>query len=469
MGSFNRFRSAHQADIKGKGILYEDDDEPIKLVDRDESFVIKEFGLSLIGKVLNPKKQNVEKLLQTMHSQWGLSERITANDLGNGKFLLNFMSEEDLKSVLRRGPFHYNFCMFVLVRWEPIVHDDYPWIIPFWIQLIGFPLHLWTDTNLRNIGGRLGHVDTLELTEGRMLIEVDSRRPLKFSRKVEYEGDEGYYPTMDVRSRLQHVERPDVFSRVQRAQDMPRQNWSVMLWYDDKSTRGQGPRYWDNDSSRGRHSDRIIRSREDHLRRNRYGRARDNAGPYARPNEKAWQVKPKTHEVGRGQSAVDEDAMIRGATSGEIVPYEQSPEHKSRSMVELAEMRSGEQTSNRKLASTIVTPVRADHPMEENVTVRDRGEARALAFSPNGEPSHADDLIIGALSDMEIMEQSDGALMADGDDGEDLLGLDLMELEDRQPQLRSRQDLGRRSSSRSSRTKKLGDLQADVQRPQFHM
>ncbi|KAF3486966.1 hypothetical protein F2Q69_00056191 [Brassica cretica] len=46
--------------------------------------------------------------------------------------------------------------------------------------------------------------------------------------------------------------------------------------------------------------------------------------------------------------------------------------------------------------------------------------------------------------------------MADGDDGEDLLGLDLMELEDRQPQLRSLQVLGRRSSSRSSRTKKLG-------------
>jgi len=508
MGSFNRFRSAHQADIKGKGILYEDDDEPIKLVDRDDSFVIKEFGLSLIGKVLNPKKQNVEKLLQTMPSQWGLSERITANDLGNGKFLLNFMSEEDLNSVLRRGPFHYNFCMFVLVRWEPIVHDDYPWIIPFWVQLIGFPLHLWTDMNLRNIGGRLGHVDTLELTEGRMLIEVDSRRPLKFSRKVEYEGDEvtieikydklfkhcticgllshekGYCPSMDVRSRLQHVDRPDFFSRVQRAQDMPRQNWSrdalvnarpsqqsslqtrelqssryytsKPVRYDDKSTRGQGPRYWENDSSRGRHSDRIIRSRDDHLRRNRYGSARDNPGPYARPNEKAWKVKPKTHEVGRGQSAVDEDAMIRGATSGEIVPYEQSPEHKSRSIVDLAEMRSGEKTSNRKLASTIVTPVRADHPMEENVTLRDRGEARALAFSPNGEPSHADDLIIGALSDMEIMEQSDGALMADGDDGEDLLGLDLMELEDRQPQLRSLQVLGRRSSSRSSRTKKLG-------------
>ncbi|XP_018458840.1 uncharacterized protein LOC108829741 [Raphanus sativus] len=160
--------------MKGKGIIY-DDDVPIKLVDCEDSFVIKEFGLTLIGKILNPKKQNVEKLLQTMPSQWGLSDRITANDIGNGKFLFNFKTEDDLNSVLRQSSFHYNFCMFVLVRWEPIVHDDYPWIIPFWVQLVGFPLHLWTDGNLRNIGRRLGHVDTLKLTKGRMLIDILSQ------------------------------------------------------------------------------------------------------------------------------------------------------------------------------------------------------------------------------------------------------------------------------------------------------
>lgn len=37
----------------------------------------------------------------------------------------------------------------------------------------------------------LGHVDTIDLYEGRMLIDIDSRRPLKFSRKVEsHEGEE---------------------------------------------------------------------------------------------------------------------------------------------------------------------------------------------------------------------------------------------------------------------------------------
>ncbi|KAF3558663.1 hypothetical protein F2Q69_00012683 [Brassica cretica] len=37
MGSSYRSNSAHMADIKGKGILYEDDDEPIKLTDHDVS------------------------------------------------------------------------------------------------------------------------------------------------------------------------------------------------------------------------------------------------------------------------------------------------------------------------------------------------------------------------------------------------------------------------------------------------
>ena len=66
MGSMFRDKSAHVANLKGKGIIYEDDDEPIRLTDQDGSQVIKEFRMSLIGKVLNAKKQNVEKLLQTM-------------------------------------------------------------------------------------------------------------------------------------------------------------------------------------------------------------------------------------------------------------------------------------------------------------------------------------------------------------------------------------------------------------------
>lgn len=66
MGSSNHFRSAHMADIKGKRILYEDEDAPIQLVDEDDVRTIPEFRMSLIGKILNPEKQNVVKLIKSM-------------------------------------------------------------------------------------------------------------------------------------------------------------------------------------------------------------------------------------------------------------------------------------------------------------------------------------------------------------------------------------------------------------------
>lgn len=181
--SSHRLGSAHMADLKGKWIWYDNDDEPIQLTDQDDPHSVRDNQSSLIGKVRNPKKQNVVKLIQHMQTEWKLQDRITANDLGNGKFLFNFESEEDLQYVLQQGPFHYNFCMFVLVRWEPIVHDDYPWIIPF---IAGIPLHLWTSKNLKKIGSKLGHVDEdkIQESEGRMFIDVDTRKPLVFSKKI---------------------------------------------------------------------------------------------------------------------------------------------------------------------------------------------------------------------------------------------------------------------------------------------
>ncbi|KAF2608344.1 hypothetical protein F2Q68_00044436 [Brassica cretica] len=130
---------------KGKGILYQDDDdEPIQLPDQADEDLIKEYNLSLIGKILNPKKQNVERLIFAMLEQWGMSEKISACDLGNGLFLFNFDNEEDLNSVLDQSPFHHNYCMYVLVRWEPIIDENYPSLVPFWIQRQGIPLHLTT-------------------------------------------------------------------------------------------------------------------------------------------------------------------------------------------------------------------------------------------------------------------------------------------------------------------------------------
>ncbi|KAF3576536.1 hypothetical protein DY000_02031364 [Brassica cretica] len=273
MGSY-RSKSTHMVYIKGKGILYEDDDEPIKLTDHDISQNIDEFKLSLIGKILNPKKQSVEKLLQKIPVQWGMEDRITANDLGNEKFLLNFTTEDELASVLRQ---------------------------PF--------------TSIS---------DTIELIKGRMLLDIDSRRPLKFARKAESpEGDE---VTIEIKyemlfkhcstcGMLTHekeycpsLNRQGVFARVQLQENRPQQYSQALVKkeYQPNAPHSQalvaphhkpsryaivrhenGGRNYDLEHPREAykgHADRVIRRRDEPAWRKRYAGVRVEAKPYDRYN-----------------------------------------------------------------------------------------------------------------------------------------------------------------------------------------
>lgn len=122
-----------------------------------------------------------------MLEQWGMSEKITGCDLDNGRFPFNFDNEEDLNSVLSKAPFHQNFCMFVLVRWKPGIDDNYPSLVPFWVHLQGIPLHLCTHKNLEAIGNRLRKVDKIGAAKGKIRVELDSSKPLKFSRTLQAE------------------------------------------------------------------------------------------------------------------------------------------------------------------------------------------------------------------------------------------------------------------------------------------
>ncbi|XP_013607959.1 PREDICTED: uncharacterized protein LOC106314671 [Brassica oleracea var. oleracea] len=151
-----------------------------------------------------------------------------------------------------------------------------------------------------------------------MLIQVDTRRPLKFSRKAESpEGDEvtleikykmlfkhcstcgmlthekEYCPSLDVKNRIQpQTERHGVFTRVQvpldqrHNQSISHQNNGTQPRYGNEISHGRfnqsrGSRYgssdrkYDEESNyRCSHSDRIMRRRDNHSRSNRYGGSR---------------------------------------------------------------------------------------------------------------------------------------------------------------------------------------------------
>ncbi|KAH0866980.1 hypothetical protein HID58_074002 [Brassica napus] len=87
-------------------------------------------------------------------------------------------------------------------------------------------------------------------------------------------------------------------------------------------------------------------------------------------------------------------------------------------------------TGTSKLASAIVTPSRLGSTY--NVTVRSRvddiADGSILTFSPQAKDP-IDDQIIGALSDMELVDQQGSGLMDTDVNEDDLLGAELMEME----------------------------------------
>ncbi|KAL0826428.1 hypothetical protein Bca101_050105 [Brassica carinata] len=145
--------------------------------------------------------------------------------------------------------------------------------------------------------------------------------------------------------------------------------------------------------------------------------------PYGTRKSQTWRIKERrvSREVG--------DANEPYARSPQPARSERSSTSKSDEIID----QEGHCSSDKRIASTIVTPVRYHHDV--NVTKRGKGITRSITFSPKEKGSPAEDQIIGALTDMgiggtsnTIDEVYDKEMMIE-DQEDDLLGEDVMEME----------------------------------------
>lgn len=141
---------------------------PVKIPEPDNRSLIEEHKLTLIGRVTNPSIQKTRALVDFFLQQWRVTGTIIGRDLGPNMFQFKFESEYDLKLILSKAPFHFKRWMMILQRWEPIVSDSFPALIPFWIKIHGTPLHYWTEDTLRAIGKELGPVQGFDVDQGRV-------------------------------------------------------------------------------------------------------------------------------------------------------------------------------------------------------------------------------------------------------------------------------------------------------------
>lgn len=164
----------------------------IKAPSLDTTALIRENALTLIGRLTNPQEQKMWALLPALPRKWNLQGRAVGSDLRNNCFQFRFEREEDLRRVLDNRPYHFAYWMVILQRWEPVISNSFPSMIPFWIRIKGLPLHYWQDDMLVRVGQELGTLDNHELTKttARVRVFVDGLKPLTKESIVEFDSGE---------------------------------------------------------------------------------------------------------------------------------------------------------------------------------------------------------------------------------------------------------------------------------------
>ncbi|RIA04397.1 hypothetical protein BRARA_K01366, partial [Brassica rapa] len=158
----------------------------------NNSDLIKGYSKTLIGRCMNPAEQNVKFLVGTLPKIWGLEEKVVGTDLGLGRFQFDFDAEEDIETVLKMQPFHFDYWMISLVRWQPRKSKNYPSEITFWIKVLGVPLEFWEAPTFRSIGDAIGVTKEVDLDYGRIQVVVDGYKELTFETTVDFKGGEYY-------------------------------------------------------------------------------------------------------------------------------------------------------------------------------------------------------------------------------------------------------------------------------------
>ncbi|KAL0837751.1 hypothetical protein Bca101_089641 [Brassica carinata] len=158
----------------------------------DNSDLIKSYALTLVGRCMNPEEQKVDALLVMLPKIWKVEERVTGADLGMGKFQFHFEREEDIEAVMEMQPYHFDYWMLSLARWQPRMPRNFPSEIPFWIKVEGVPLEFWSTATFQSIGDAIGETTDVDLDFGKMRVVIDGAKELCFETTVDFKGGEFY-------------------------------------------------------------------------------------------------------------------------------------------------------------------------------------------------------------------------------------------------------------------------------------
>lgn len=158
----------------------------------DNSELVKTFSKTLIGRCMNPEAQEMKALLGNLPKIWKLEDKVVGRDLGMGKFQFDFGKEEDMEGVLKLLPFHFDYWMLSLAKWQAKQSPTFPSDIMFWVRVRGVPSQFRTKATLRSIGDAIGRTVAVDVDQIRVQVVLDGFQPLCFETSVDFKGGEFY-------------------------------------------------------------------------------------------------------------------------------------------------------------------------------------------------------------------------------------------------------------------------------------
>ncbi|KAG5239407.1 DUF4283 domain-containing protein [Salix suchowensis] len=107
--------------------------------------------------------------------------------MANGFLLFRFKTEEQMQTVLEKGPWLFGGKAIILQQWHPSYKFDKNKIskVPVWIRLTGLPFSMWNKTGLSLAASMVGRplscdaqtYNCTRLEYARLCVEIDAKLP----------------------------------------------------------------------------------------------------------------------------------------------------------------------------------------------------------------------------------------------------------------------------------------------------
>ena len=152
--------------------LTKEEEEDIVIANTNSSEILEECSLSLFGRLLSDRHQNIRALKNTLKAAWKMGSDLRIVEVGNNLLQFKFSSSYQLEWVEKSGPWNFENNLLLLCRWKKgLTSKNINFSSsPFWVQIWGLPFENMTIAIGKGIGSKIGRV--LEVDKRAMQVEL---------------------------------------------------------------------------------------------------------------------------------------------------------------------------------------------------------------------------------------------------------------------------------------------------------